>query len=157
MKPNVKFFVRFLAFISIAFLIAFLTVCCVRYSDNKTAEEQGWFVCTRFNMNSIADAISNYVQTNRSDISKLTNFSTYVQAGKMPEWSSAYVCPNWFKVQIFAQDYNNVSASNLFTGIPLAANVSRCSYYIEMVSTNKLRVRCLYHTNVLNCTVDIPN
>ena len=127
-----------------------------RSSSKAEAEEQGWFICTRFNMSAIADAVSSYTQTNHSDIKSLTNILTYVKSGKLPEWSPVFICPNWFDVQMPARDYNNVSnSSELFTSIPLAANVSRCSYYMELCSSNELRVRCLYHTNVLNYTVKI--
>jgi len=74
-----------------------------------------------------------------------------VQSGKLPEWSPVYICPNWFKVQIPAEAYENG-----ITNIPLTANVSRCPYYIEIVSPNQVRVRCRYHTNDLNYIIDLP-
>lgn len=116
-------------------------------------EEQQWLVCTRVNMDILRDVATGVVGTNSSG--GLTNLASFVRAGLLPEWSEVYVCPAWFNIELPARMYDDSFRSNLFVPKGLAAHYSVSSYYLEHDS-NVFRLRCRYHSNVLDCTIISP-
>jgi hypothetical protein len=122
----------------------------IKKNNEVRHREQSWFVCTRVNMDIISDAVRNYVRTNTT--AESVNLETLVHAGLLPEWSEIYICPGEFGIEPLRSNYDESFRSNLFAPSPIAARYSKCSYYVETLP-NGFRVRCQYHTNVLDYTV----
>lgn len=121
-----------------------------KYEKEAIIKEESWFVCTRVNMYVISDALSAYVNTNKTR--EPVSLETLVHAKLLPEWSEIYICPERFGLEPLRTNYDGSFQANIFAPSTLAARYSNGSYYIETLS-NAYRVRCLYYTNVLNYTV----
>jgi hypothetical protein len=111
--------------------------------------EKSWFVCTHVNMDVIADAVGRYARTNSTPVP--IELGTLVRAKMLPEWSEIYICPAQYGLTPVRSNYDDAFRSNIFNPSPIAAFYENCSYYVETLS-NSFRVRCLYHTNVLDVT-----
>lgn len=144
---------RFIA-VGIGFLLGLIVswfAFSVLKKDNASVEaKKSWFVCTRVNMGIISDAIGSYSRTNPTPNSM--DFGTLVQAKLLPEWSEIYICPAQYGIAALRSNYDDSFRSNIFIPSPIAANYANCSYYVETLS-NSFRVRCRYHTNVLDFIV----
>lgn len=121
-----------------------------RHEKEDVIKGESWFVCTRVDMNIIYNALSAYVNTNKTR--ERVSLETLVRAKLLPEWSEIYICPEQFGLEPLRTNYDESFRANIFAPSPLAARYSNGSYYIETLS-NAYRVRCLYYTNVLNYTV----
>ncbi len=126
----------------------------INWNDHVRRQKQAWFVCTRVNMDIIASAVSSYLRTNTpAALSTAITIETLVKVHKLPEWSEIYICPAWIGIRLPSREHEDAFRSNLFSPSLLAARYSNCAYYLEAVS-GKYRVRCRYHTNVLDYTVN---
>jgi hypothetical protein len=121
-----------------------------KYEKEAGIKDDSWFVSTTVNMGIISDALSAYVNTNKT--SEPISLETLVHAKLLPEWSEIYICPEQFGLEPLRTNYDESFRANIFAPSPLAARYSSGSYYIETLSKS-YRVRCLYYTNVLDCTV----
>ena len=153
MKVSQRGTFRIAAWVTGALAVAVAIVFFMKWNEVSRRGKQAWFVCTRVNMDVIADAASSYLRTNSPTASSpQLRMETLVNAHKLPEWSEIYICPAWVGVQLPTRVYDDSFRSNLFSPSPLAAHYSNCAYYLEAVS-GKYRVRCRYHTNVIDYTV----
>jgi hypothetical protein len=154
MKASQPTTFRIAAWVTCALAAAATIALFMKWSGQLRREKQAWFVCTRVNMDIIADAVSSYLRTNTpTPSSAQVGIENLVSAHNLPEWSEIYICPGWVGIQSPIQVYGSSFRSNLFSPSPLAAHFSNCAYYLESVS-GKYRVRCRYHTNVLDYTAN---
>jgi hypothetical protein len=141
---------------SIGFLVglgvAWSAFSVLKKNDASVEAEKSWLVCTRVNMSIISDAVATYVRSNTRPGS--IDLETLVRAKLVPEWSEIYICPAQYGIAPVRSAYDESFRSNIFKPSPIAANYANCSYSIETLSES-FRVRCRYHTNVLDFT--IPN
>jgi hypothetical protein len=133
-------------------LVTWLFFKAAKYEKEAAIKDDGRFVSTTVNMGIISDAVSAYVNTNRAH--GPISLETLVRAKLLPEWSEIYICPEQFGMEPLRTNYDDSFQANIFAPSPLAARYSNGSYYIETLS-NAYRVRCLYYTDVLDCTVPI--
>jgi len=140
--------------IGLGFVIGLVTASLVfqvvKHNDETVKKEQSWFVCTRVNMSFISDAVASFVRTNAT--TEPVKLETLVRAGLLPEWSEIYICPGWFGIGPLRSNYDESFQSKLFAPSPIAAHYSKCSYYVETLPDG-FRVRCQYHTNMLDYTI----
>ena len=148
MKTSSKLLLGSAFCIALIAIVALVTLQLVKQSNHAVREEDNWFVCTRVNMDVISDAVASFARTNNA----VVTLETLVKAGKLPEWSEVYICPSWFDVCLPKRNYDDAFRSNLALPSSIAARYSKCSYYVESLP-DKFRVRCLYHTNVMNYVV----
>jgi len=132
--------------------VALLSVKLSCWEHRIVREKQRWLVCTRVNMDILRDITQGVARTNASP--DVVNLAALARAGVLPEWSGIYICPAWFDIDLPRQTFDQSYRSNLFSPELLAAHYSKSSYYLEHY-TNGFRVRCLYHTNVLDYVVNV--
>lgn len=136
--------------VCVGVIITLSVVAIVKYNRALVKSQQGWFVCKIVNMNIIADAVRTYKQTNLT--ANPVTLQTLVNAKLLPEWGEIYICPGQFRIPALRSNYDDSFVSNMFKPSGLAVNYSNGSYYVETLS-NSFRLRCRYHTNVVDVTI----